>query len=53
MKAFKAFIKPLEAPQRSVKKKVNLIFSLCPGLGRKGLIRSYIKRLYDATNLTK
>ena len=26
MKAFKAFIKPIEAPQRSVKSKFNLIF---------------------------
>ena len=37
MTAFKAFIKPLEAPQRSVKIKFNLIFSLRPGLGREGL----------------
>ena len=37
MKAFKAFIKPFETPQRSVKIKFNLIFSLCPGLGREGL----------------
>ena len=28
MKAFKAFIKPFEAPQRSVKKKFKLIFIL-------------------------
>ena len=33
----KAFIKPFEAPQRSAKIKFNLIFSLCPGLGRQGL----------------
>ena len=26
MKALKAFIKPFEGPQRSVKKKINLIF---------------------------
>ena len=34
---FYAFIKPFEAPQRSVKIKIYLIFSLRPGLGRKGL----------------
>ena len=33
----KAFIKPFEALQRSVKMKFNLIFSLRPGLGREGL----------------
>ena len=37
MKAFKAFIKPFEAPQRSVKIKLNLIFSLRLGLGGEGL----------------
>ena len=36
-KTFKTFIKPFEAPQRSVKKKFKLMFSLCLGLGRKGL----------------
>ena len=36
MKAFKGFIKPFEAPQRSVKIKM-LIFSLCQGLGQQGL----------------
>ena len=34
MKALTAFIKPFEAPQRSVKKNFQLIFSFCPGLGR-------------------
>ena len=35
--AFKAFIKPFDVPQRSVKIKINLIFSLRPILGREGL----------------
>ena len=36
--ALKVFIKPFEAPQRSVKiKKVKLIFSLCPRSGKEGL----------------
>ena len=38
--AFKAFIKPFEAPQRSVKKKFTLIFSLRPGLGQEQLNRT-------------
>ena len=38
MKVFKALIKSFEAPQRNVKIKLNLIFSLHPGLGREGLI---------------
>ena len=38
MKAFKAFTKLFETPQRSVKIKIQLIFSLRPGLGREGLI---------------
>ena len=33
----KAFIKPFEATQRSMKIKINLIFSLRPGLGWGGL----------------
>ena len=37
MKAFKAFIKPFEAPQRCVKIKFKLIFSVRPGSERKGL----------------
>ena len=37
VKAFKAFIKPFEVLQRSVKIKFHLIFSLRPALGRKGL----------------
>ena len=36
MKAFKAFIKPFEAPERSVKIS-KLIFSLRPELGWEGL----------------
>ena len=36
-KAFKVFIKPFEATQRSMKIKNNLIFSLRPGLGWEGL----------------
>ena len=37
MKTFKAFIKPFEIPQRSLKKN-KLIFSLLPELGGEGLI---------------
>ena len=37
MKALKAFIKPFEAPQRSVKIKSKLIFSFLPGSGQEGL----------------
>ena len=38
MKAFNAFVKPLDSPQRSVKKKkLKLFFSLRPGLGREVL----------------
>ena len=33
MEAFKAFIKPFEAPQKSVKIKFKLIFSFRPGSG--------------------
>ena len=33
MKAFKAFIEPFEAPQRSAKIKIEVNFSLRPGLG--------------------
>ena len=33
----KAFIKPFESPQKSVKIKFMLIFSLRPGSGREGL----------------
>ena len=38
MKALKAFIKPFEALQRSVKLKFKLFFSLCPGSGWEELI---------------
>ena len=37
MKAFKTFIKSLEATQRSVKIKIQLNFCLRPGLGWEGL----------------
>ena len=37
MKAFKAFLNALEAPQRSENKNLNLIFSLRPGSGRERL----------------
>ena len=37
MEAFKAFIKPFETPQRKVKWKFQLIFSLRLRLGREGL----------------
>ena len=37
MKAFKTFIKPFDAPQRSVKTKINFIFFLRPRLGREEL----------------
>ena len=33
----KAYIKPFEETQRSMKIKINLIFSLRPGLGWEGL----------------
>ena len=46
MNAFKAFIKPFEAPQRSVKIKFKLIFSLCPGSEREGL-RNYKKAIFS------
>ena len=50
MKAFKAFIKPLEAAQRSVKIKVKLIFSLRSPVtgweGLKTLSKSKMERLY-------
>ena len=46
MKAFNAFMKPFEAPQRSVKVKISFDFSLCPVLGREGL------RLFKRYNLT-
>ena len=36
-KISKAFVKPFETPQRSVKQKFKLIFSVRPGLRRKGL----------------
>ena len=39
MKALKAFIKPFEAPQRSMKIKILTFFFLRPGLGLEGLIR--------------
>ena len=40
MKAFKAFIKPFDAPQQYVKIKIYVnFFSLRPGLGREGLKR--------------
>ena len=37
MKAFEAFIKPFEVPQRSEKIKIEINFSLCPVSGREGL----------------
>ena len=37
IKAFKAFIKLFEAPQRSVKIKIKQFFLFVPGLGREGL----------------
>ena len=33
MKAFKAFVKPFEAPQGSVKIKISFIFFVLPGIG--------------------
>ena len=41
IKVFKAFIKPFEAPQRSVKIRIKLIFSRRPGLGQKQLMGSW------------
>ena len=40
MKALKAFIKPFETPQRSVKIKINLVFSLRQGWRQEGLNES-------------
>ena len=40
----KAFIIPFETPQRSVKIKLNLNFSLRPGLGREGLKCCYLSQ---------
>ena len=37
MKAFKAFVKSFEAPERSVKIKISLTFTLYPGVGQEGL----------------
>ena len=37
MKVFKTFLKPFEAPQKSVKIKFKLIFSLLLGSGRAKL----------------
>ena len=44
-----AFIKPFAAPQRSVKIKIELNFSLRPGLGREGLNFS----VYPKNHLTQ
>ena len=49
MKAFKALIKPFQAPRRSVKKKFKLIFSLRPGLGWEGLKMSRNEGFIDIT----
>ena len=49
MKASKAFIKPVEAPQRSLKKIFRLIFSLRPGLGWEGF--SFEKRVFTAAQI--
>ena len=37
MKTLKAFVKPFQAPQKSVKKKINLILYRRPGSGQEGL----------------
>ena len=42
MKTFKTFIKPMEAPQRSVKIMLKLYFSLRPRSGWEGLTYSII-----------
>ena len=47
MKAFKAFIKPFEAPRRSVEIKIQLNFSLRQGLGREGIIACTDQALLD------
>ena len=48
MKALKAFIKPFETPQRSVKIKIKLNFSsLRPGLGREGLMWFNMIQTFD------
>ena len=45
MKAFKAFIKPFEVPQKSVKKKFKLFFSRQPRSGREGLTGYLIQKI--------
>ena len=41
MKAFKAFIKPIEVPQRSVKIKIKLILLSLTGIGTKRVKKAY------------
>ena len=43
MKALKAFIKPFEKPQRSVKIKFKLIFSLHPGSRQEWLKTAFLR----------
>ena len=40
-------LKPFEAPQKSVEIKINLNFSLCPGLRRDGLILIDYEPFFD------
>ena len=49
MKAFKAFIKPSEVPQRSVKKKFNLIFFSSSLIGT-GRVMPYYQYFYRFTS---
>ena len=55
MKALKAFIKPIEAPQRSVKIKIQLIFSSLSGIGTgrvntKIFLQLTIRNLHQLSN---
>ena len=49
MKAYKAFIKPVEAPQRSENKN-KLFFYLCPGSEQEGLTTKVKKKKSKGKN---
>ena len=53
MKALNAFIKPFEAPQKSVKKNFKLTFSLSPGLGMEGITEKDVQIRFHSNDLIK
>ena len=55
IKAFKAFVKSFEAPERSVKIKISLIFTFYPEVGQKGLstLQNVIFMQEKSLNITK